>query len=38
MSENLSSDAILEPSPPPKLIEEFVAEIEKTPREYCRIY
>jgi len=34
MSENLSSDAFLEASPPPKSIEELVAEIEKTPKEY----
>ncbi|MDY6806598.1 MAG: hypothetical protein SXA11_22705 [Cyanobacteriota bacterium] len=34
MSENLSSDALLKASPPLKSIEELVAEIEKTPKEY----
>ena len=34
MSENLSRGAFLEASPPPKSIEELVAEIEKTPKEY----
>ncbi len=34
MSDNLSRDALLKASPPLKLMEELVAEIEKTPKEY----